>query len=432
MSTTSVALPPFVHGHCGHFSSRLHRVQGEHLALALALARDPELVRDILERTPPSPRSNRVALALGHGLHAPVIITERNGEFVTCLGKGMNRGPHPLVSRERIEAISARLDRARERLAPVHQMATSIDYTLSRSLCAIDFAAARMPREHFEEIARWEPFIGAELRRVHQEACDSVRDQLPVVAAIGTEATVQEVRALESFWDAFFTASNLHVLVGDADVERGLAPIFASSVVQTGARALWAAARAPGSLFDRVAELALTHLSAHLVRDTALSAAALTSSDQSAEAIEAFQTRRSTRKTPTEREWSGVRGVLADVIADPELALERFTEDAQQIVADAVGGDPMAIPPEVARALVVGVGSDWLDEPQWQTVIASAVPWLVGASAAELFVPRDWCAPVHFSPVRALAIVESMKRMQRLQESAANQAPVSLERREAA
>jgi hypothetical protein len=445
MSTSSVALHVRFRGHSAHFAHRLHRVQGEHLALAIALAEDSELVREILEQTPPFPYSDRVALALGRGAHTPVIISSRRGKFITCLGRGMRRGPHPFVPRERIEAIAARMVRSRLRLAPIHELAASIDHALSRSLCAIDFAAARMPREHFLEIARWEPFLGPELRAVYAEASATVRALLPAVSALATdgEATVQEVRALESFWDAFFTASNLHALVGDDDVERGLEPIFASSVVQTTARALWAAARAPGSLFDHVASLeargvqGLTSLPAHLVRDTALTIAALTSSDQCPQALAAFQTRRAAKKRQCEREWSGVRGVLADVIADPERALDTFTEEAQQLVADAIGGDPMAIPAEVARALVVSVGSDWLDEPQWQSVIASAVPWLVGASAAELFIPRDWCAPVHFTPARAIAIVQSMTRMQRLNgtvatpalitESAANQGPAAAE-----
>ena len=102
--------------HDAHFLQRLDRVSHGHVEMALGLYRDHELVRHILESANVPEGAERVALALADGGKGPHVIVTREGRFVTCLGDGMKTGPHPVVSRARIDALAAKMERLRAAL----------------------------------------------------------------------------------------------------------------------------------------------------------------------------------------------------------------------------------------------------------------------------------------------------------------------------
>jgi hypothetical protein len=94
-------------GHAIHFLERLERLSMPQADFALALYRDPDLVRFMLSCLKLPDGVERVALALEHGPDTPHIIVARDGGFVTCLGKGMSVGDHVVVTRERMDRLSA-------------------------------------------------------------------------------------------------------------------------------------------------------------------------------------------------------------------------------------------------------------------------------------------------------------------------------------
>jgi hypothetical protein len=94
-------------GHAIHFLERLERLSMPQADFALALYRDPELVRFMLSCIKLPDGVERVALALERGPDTPHIIVARDGGFVTCLGKGMSVGDHVVVTRERMDRLSA-------------------------------------------------------------------------------------------------------------------------------------------------------------------------------------------------------------------------------------------------------------------------------------------------------------------------------------
>jgi hypothetical protein len=94
-------------GHAIHFLERLERLSMPQSDIALALYRDPDLVRFMLSCIKLPDGVERVALALEHGPDTPHIIVARDGGFVTCLGKGMSVGDHVVVTRERMDRLSA-------------------------------------------------------------------------------------------------------------------------------------------------------------------------------------------------------------------------------------------------------------------------------------------------------------------------------------
>jgi hypothetical protein len=106
-------------GHATHFLERLERVSMPQADFALALYRDSDLVRFVLANVKLPDGAERVALALEHGPETPHVIVGRDGGFVTCLGKDMSVGDHVVVSRERLDRLSAEQHEIRQALARV-------------------------------------------------------------------------------------------------------------------------------------------------------------------------------------------------------------------------------------------------------------------------------------------------------------------------
>ncbi len=102
--------------HDHHFLQRLDRVTYEQTQFALALYRDHQLVRLLLDLSEVAAEAERVALALADGGEGPHVVVARSGAFVTCLAKGMTTVGVRIVSRARIDAIIERRADLRERL----------------------------------------------------------------------------------------------------------------------------------------------------------------------------------------------------------------------------------------------------------------------------------------------------------------------------
>src|SRR2546423_617293 len=102
--------------HAEHFLSRLERLEQPHVELSLALYRDPELVRFILQGVAFDGGSDRVALSLEDPERGPFVIVDRSGAFITCLAEGMVPSEVAIVSRDRLEGSAVRLRTLRERV----------------------------------------------------------------------------------------------------------------------------------------------------------------------------------------------------------------------------------------------------------------------------------------------------------------------------
>ncbi len=90
-------------GHDHHFLARLDRASRAEADFALALYRDHEALQYILESARVPADAQRIALEIAPG--GPHVIVQRDGHFVTCLGRGMSVGPHPVVTRARLDAL---------------------------------------------------------------------------------------------------------------------------------------------------------------------------------------------------------------------------------------------------------------------------------------------------------------------------------------
>jgi hypothetical protein len=135
-------------GHDIHFLERLERLSMPQADFALALYRDPVLVRFVLANVKLPDGAERVALAVEKGPDTPYIIVARDGGFVTCLGKDMKAGDHVVVPRERLDQLSAERDDIRNAVEQVRQTGGARQifrrlYRGGRSLTREDFVLLR-------------------------------------------------------------------------------------------------------------------------------------------------------------------------------------------------------------------------------------------------------------------------------------------------
>jgi hypothetical protein len=144
--------------HATHFLERLNRVSMGHADQALALYRDPKLVRETLKDRVPE-GADRLAIALGPADTGPYVVVSREGGFITCLAEGMIPGDLKVITSEQLAATRARLEQERrgERLA--HEMPGG----LSELLCSIINAGSDMTREQMTALEALHPLVGQKM-----------------------------------------------------------------------------------------------------------------------------------------------------------------------------------------------------------------------------------------------------------------------------
>ena len=145
--------------HATHFLSRLERVSDEHVALAMTLYRDPELVKAVLQRAAAPERAERVALALEDGPGSPHLVLGREGQFITCLGPGMAVSELPIISRARLEAAKGELAVLRERAAAAKKELGPDGEGGKNLFTRLLHAGPRLAREEFQALLTLVPFL---------------------------------------------------------------------------------------------------------------------------------------------------------------------------------------------------------------------------------------------------------------------------------
>jgi hypothetical protein len=202
-------------GHAHHFLSRLDRLTRPHVELALALYRDDERLRYVLEHARVPADAERVAVSLDDATEGPFVLVTRTGRFVTCLGRGMRADNLPVVTRAELEAISAKhalqkgREAARDRLIEPDGGAA---FLLGRLLDA----GPNLAREEFQALAALHPLIGEEyLDTAFEWALTSRRIQLKLKPALkkrGTRLWPLQLEQLHLYYKTFFAAGHLAVL----------------------------------------------------------------------------------------------------------------------------------------------------------------------------------------------------------------------------
>lgn len=145
--------------HADHFLTRLDRLAGGDVELALELYRDPELLRTIVTSSGLTDNAERLAISLDDPEEGPFLVVTREGAFVTCLARGMRAPNLPVVTRGQLDACGRRVTRLRDKLALASRVKEQ-DRKTRHILRRLFEASDAVSREDFLEIAELEPLFG--------------------------------------------------------------------------------------------------------------------------------------------------------------------------------------------------------------------------------------------------------------------------------
>jgi hypothetical protein len=407
-------------GHADHFLRRLDRVSDGHVERALTLYRDSEMLREVLSRARLSDGAERVAISLDDPVNGPFVIVTRTGAFVTCLGPCMRvkiDGRLTLVTREQLDAAAGKVTRMRERLAQVDRFVREGgEGAASGALRRLGEDGLRFCREDAQTLLTFGPIVANDLVSVLARCGDWIHKHAAEAAWLRFDRLRgADEQLAETFGRAAWAFSHLMVLTDQEDARdaaesarrdadrrtsREAAPLWSIAVrtafcLGTSAhatRALWVLAQRPRealALLDPLDES--PHASERVLREAGLGAVALAS-----------HAHRFAARKALARAVEDGSGPWIDRYAGSIGALVRSTLDAGQACA---AGD---MPDEVSRVLPSVGPQSWLGDGAGIDVLLRvllAMPWIVRAGPADLFLPR---ARVTVIPETGLADVAAM------------------------
>lgn len=198
-----------------HFLSRLDRLAGPEVDIALGLYRDPQMLRAVLGMVSLPESAGRVALSLNDPSLGPFLIVTRDGHFVTCLGTGMNPAPHPVVTRGQLDALSLKVSDLRERLELATRLVGNKERACAQLLRRLVVTPDKVSREDFLAVSAWQPLLAPVLFDIYHGMSVELLDEAPVLRSIRRmDGNVE--RAMRQYWDLLHAAGHFCLLASMA------------------------------------------------------------------------------------------------------------------------------------------------------------------------------------------------------------------------
>ena len=196
--------------HDTHFLQRLSRVTQSQADRALALYRDPALVRALLQDAKIPEGAERVAIAL-EAEDSPHVIVQRDGHFITCLGAGMKVGDAPVLSRAKLDGALARVTRHRDAEAALEEMKKRNSRSVYVLYSRVLDGAELVHREDVEPLLAVQPLLGTTFLS-HSLASHDRTVQAVRLAAGDARPASARGEHLRSVWRRLWAGSHQLVL----------------------------------------------------------------------------------------------------------------------------------------------------------------------------------------------------------------------------
>lgn len=280
--------------HAIHFLDRLQRVHADDAELALTLYHDADLLRAVLDAAALPSSAERVAIALSDDRDAASVVVTRTGRFVTCLGYGMRVGQGTsVISRKRLDAVTSKVERMRERIAAVRRAKEQGDSsTLQTLLNRLRTSPLTLAQEDVATLRRFQPLIGSDCARELRDVVDQLRSVRPVLARFPIDLFWQgELADVAMLHDrASRIASHLAVITDPEAIDEELsglgrgepwwtlaATVFESGTYDAASRALWLLGQHPDAVLPWMTSGAPSSMHIALLRELGLATVTLAS-----------------------------------------------------------------------------------------------------------------------------------------------------------
>jgi hypothetical protein len=428
--------------HAEHFLTRLDRLAGPDVELALGLYRDPELLRSIVAAATLPEAAARLAISLDDPDAGPFLVVTRTGDFVTCLGRGMRPGGLPVVTRGELDTCARQIDRLRDVMALAQRARNEARQTrqMLRRLFEVPDA---LSREDFREIATWEPLLGASFLTTYVAMGAELSEMGPIVRNARPRGSRGD-DMLRDYWNLLHGAGHLALLGSMArdqevygeltrDLEGAQAafsyPLVGTGIVTFMLKGAWAAARMGKRLLPAYKRALAADVALYELVDTLLALLALgtRTSGLRAEIQKALRAAPGRATTPEAERLRATMGPEIDALCEAAASLldgdpddpgfERslqhmgrsfFTENADTIPDDAETRDVLRTLPLLLRVDGISRGTKLLTTMQLVAASASGPP-------EQFYLPRAALKAMRtpWRPADTLAILEPLMAVDR-------------------
>jgi hypothetical protein len=417
-------------GHEHHFLSRLDRVSLPHVERALSLYRDHQLVRFLLGHVPLPEGAERVAISLADPVRGPFLIVTRTGRFVTCLGEGMKPGRLPIVTRERLDGITAKHGVLRAGFEASQSLGG-----MKKMMQRLYEAGDALSREEIAAMSDVAPLLRRELFGFIADAAKALADaRHRIYDLLGRTDKPKPLwhGMLEAYYKTFWCALHMEVLlsahgrelfdmVSDGarrELRTGLTgPFFEHDTDAHVVRAVWSVGKLGRSFLPNYKDAwGEVHTLSEVV-EMALSLAqiGLRHVHARGEVRKVITTlpprfgRAEDAHPGTRRAAQGLASVAEQVFTEPEVVTARL-RDAGARYAVWLGqthlplghphryAQPEEVPADLALPLSVSRDVSFLDDRQTVGVLFYAMPWMARARAEDLYLPRSYVEALFAAP----------------------------------
>ena len=402
--------------HAEHFLSRLDRLAGPEVELALGLYRDPDLLRSILGAVNLPDGATRVAVSLADPAQGPFIIVTRDGHFVTCLGHGMKPGAHPVVTRGQLDALATKFEVLRERMA----LATSVDSNRQRActklLSRLFIGSDRVSREDFLAISAWEPMLAPALVQMFPRMTQTLVEQGAVLRSLRTNNRTID-KAMHEYWKLLHATSHI-ALLSTMGGEREHYAEFANTVAFTRAAFCWGLTMTGSTAFilkgawaaGRIGKLLLPAYKRALVEDVALFelfdtlfallAIGRRRSGSRAEIAKAILAAPHTAKTPHAKRLREQAGDMIKTVCEATAAMvkedsdelldQQVVEFGANILGDDIEGVPEADRNDLCRLMPLTNYGDGLTDGRKLFTTLNLICATARGEPEQFYAPKRW------------------------------------------
>ena len=195
----------------GHFLRRLDRLSVSQVELVLALYRDNELVKVLLNGLRINDTVKRVAISIDDPVRGPFIIVTRDGNFVTCLAQGMLVSDTPVVTKEQFQRVARGVQRARD---TIDEIARHPSREVARVLERLMKSGRNISREDFVAVAAWQPLLPREFLLAFARVNDRLELTYRELASRQNRLKRRDEDALHRYWTDAWALAHLTLLLG--------------------------------------------------------------------------------------------------------------------------------------------------------------------------------------------------------------------------
>lgn len=435
--------------HQHHFLSRLDRVTGSEVELALELYRDHELVEFLLARVRLPEQAERVAISLGDPEAGPFLIVTRDGRFVTCLAEGMKVGDLPIIPRGQLDAIAEKHEDLRARWSLLKELEKRPGKK-SNLLLRLYEAGDELAREEFLALSALQPLIQIELMGIHirvTKELEQTRERLLALLHRTDHPKEAHREELRHYFLRSWLVAHLSLLVAlDArqvfecvgfDTVRPIGTYFSNATfmhanVGLAARGIWSVGRMGKLILPNYKEAYTSAATAIDVAEAALGLAVLGLRHQKMRA----EVQKTLATLPTnfgrdapetaEGRWSKIITTIIAMAFDNPAACQ--TAQAQHGAGLAVERSlslPVGsnhrftrvedVPLDIALALGASWDADFLGKLGNIKHLILALPWIADAAPEQLYLPADFLRVHHrpWTPERTIRLLASRRDLRK-------------------